>query len=260
MMNEFNNSDEEEQVAAALFGKDKTRWNETESNFTFEMDVPGVKAHHITIEEKEGEIEVTALRMKDQEVAQTFQNVFYVRPSKANLSGVVATLSDGVLTIAVPKKIQEPLELAVKQEAAPAAAEEGQEFRVSLDLPGVKPANLKIQARDDKVYVEATRSVGDRTIRIRRMVHVEPSNADTSQAQLFLQDGVFTMIAPVPEGGNSKSGALRTIRVQEDVPEMGSLSLDENGENEGGSMVVETVAETEQDWEAVGQDKMKKQD
>jgi len=263
---------EEEQAVAALFGKDKSRWDESDTHYTFQMDVPGVKAHQVTIEEKDGEIEVAAIRTSGEEVTKTYQDVFYIRPSKSDLSGLVATLNEGVLMVTVPKKNQEPLALAVEAGSAPNEAAEGQEFRFSMDLPGVKLADIKVQVHEEKIHLEASRNVGERNMLLRRTTEVnDPANTDMSQARAFLGDGVFTMIASITspaameEDAASKPGAVKTFYVQEfeDVAEaaLESLTLDDkNQKDKEGSMVVETVTE-DKDWEDVKEeDQVKKMD
>merc|ERR1719218_594481 len=108
----FDDDDDDDMIPSASFlqqyTKNKARWNEEESNdsYTIDMDVPGVKLQQITVEETNGEIEITAIRVNNEgEVLDTYQDIFYVPPSAADLSNTTATLKDGVLTIKVPKKV-----------------------------------------------------------------------------------------------------------------------------------------------------------
>ena len=268
----------EEEIAQALFVKDRqkatTRWTETDSAYCFEMDLPGVKAQHVTVEESHGEIEVTAvcllLSPQDQDQEKTFQEVFYVSPKKGDLENVMATLQDGVLRITIPKKPNiehPPLEITVQAGTTPPAAlEEGHEFRVTIDLPGVKSRDLSLRVlrnNDDddvfsKVVLEASRTVGEgyhsTGRKIRRMFKIDPPTADMNFAQAFLQDGVFILVAPVVteqkeededdvnSSENMKPSAVNVISVlqaeeeEEEEEEgiaaeaaMGSLSLEEEG-------------------------------
>jgi HSP20 family molecular chaperone IbpA len=263
MMNAEDDEEHESVPQMNPFQKNKTTWNESEENYIFHMDVPGVKAHQITIEEKDGEIEVTAIRLShDNEVSKTYQEILYVRPSAVDLSNTVATLDNGVLAIVVPKKSNEPLDIQVESAAPPEPTVDGNEFRASMDMPGVKTTDLKAQIRQDKVYVEATRQVGDRVVTIRRIIEVQPSSVDVGRARAFLQDGVLTFAAPILEENEAKSPGMRTIRVtpanDAGVPSaFASLSLNEDaGQGEEAPMVVETVAEDndKEEWEKVNED------
>lgn len=247
----------EEEIAAQFFPqKNKTRWNESEDNYTFEMDVPGVRPHQVVIEEKAGDIEVSAIRMKNEsDIEKSYQESLYISPLKADLARTFATLIDGVLTLTVPKKHNDPVDLVPESRAPP--PETLQAFRASLDLPGVKASALKAQGREGKVYVEATRQLGRRTTTLKRVIEVQPASAPISQARVFLQDGVFTLVVPTQseDADEQKPAGMRTIYVtQDEVPEaLATLSLeDETSKKEEGpkeAMVVETVLD-EEDKEA----------
>jgi len=292
--NNNNDSGNDNDTSAAT--KTKSRWNESDDAYTFEMDIPGVKARHVTIEEKNGEMEITAIRMSrnGEEVLQTYQEVLYVRPSTSNLAQATATLHDGVLTLTVPKtKRPEPFKVVVESDTppAPAAVEAMEEedtkteFRVALDLPGVKVKDLQVQVRHNQehhptVFLEATRTLGGRTMMTRRLIHVRPTTTDMTQARAFLQDGVFTLLAPIPTvatnddqdaNAEAKPAAMRTILVtdgemeeeEEEVPSVAALNLNEDkttnvdGEEE---MKVETVVEADHGWEEVNDSAKKSSD
>ena len=246
-------------------GNDKSTWNESEANYSFQMDVPGVKDNHITIEEKDGEIEVTAIRMSnDTEVSKTYQEIFFVRPSTADLANTVATLDNGVLEIIVPKKSNAPVEVEIENTSPYEPSVEFKEFRTSMDLPGVKLSDIKVQIRQDKAYIEATRQVGDHVIPIRRIIEVQVSSVDATNARAFLQDGVLTLVAPIQENDQEeiKPSGMRTIPVfttnDAEVPSVfATLSLDEDaGKGEEAAMIVETVTEEneKEEWEKVNED------
>lgn len=254
----------EEEIAARLFPhKNKTRWIESEDNYTFEMDVPGVRPHQVVIEEKAGDIEVSAIRMKNEsDIEKSYQESLYISPHKADLARAFATLIDGVLSLTVPKKNNEPVDLVPEGGAPP--PETPQEFRATLDLPGVKGSALQAQGREGKVYVEATRQLGRRTTTLKRVIEVQPPSAPMAQARVFLQDGVFTLLVPTQseDMGELKPAGMRTIYVtQDEVPEaLATLSLeDESPKKEEGlkeAMVVETVLDEEDKaaWEQVNED------
>lgn len=260
---------QEEEAANMIFlQNNQTEWNESEDSFIFQMDVPGVKAHQISIEEKDGEIEVSAIRMSSEvEITKTYQETLYVRPSTSDLTNILATLDQGVLTIIVPKKSNDPIDIETESGSPPAVADDNEEFRTSVDLPGVKASDLKVRASQDKVYIKATRKIGDHLMIIRRTIEVQPSSVDATRARAFLGDGVFTFAAPYrkEDSDNQKPAGMRHILVtgaatDDEVPSaMASLRLDENtGKTDDTAMVVETVTEDDkEEWEEVGQNAKK---
>jgi HSP20 family molecular chaperone IbpA len=235
-----------EAAADSPFMENKARVTDSGESFEIRMDVPGVKAEKITIEEKDGEIEVVAIRMNGVEVSKTYQEILYVDPLKADLSQAEATLKEGVLAVKVPKKIKpDSIQVEVVVSQPPSPTEE--EFRVSVDLPGVKASDLVIKIRDDALLLRGRRSLGENTFELRRLFET-PRSADMTQARAFLVDGVFTLVAPQVE---SPTTPLRTIPVHTEIPSVASLRI--NDEQQEDDIMVETVEEKE--WEHVDDSK-----
>ncbi|CAB9498881.1 expressed unknown protein [Seminavis robusta] len=262
-----NESAEEDSSPMSMFQKNKSTWNETEENYIFQMDVPGVKAHQITIEEKDGEVEVTAIRMNNKnEIEKTYQEILYVRPTTSDLANTVATLDNGVLTVIVPKKSNDPVNIETETTSPPEATDD-KEFRISIDLPGVKAPDLKAHARQGKVYIEATRKIGDRVLKLHRTIETQDlASVDVAHARAFLQDGVFTLVVPsnqeeAMDSDEKKPAGMRTIWVtsEDEVPAaLASLYLDDKDEELKEAMVVETVTEDDKEgWEQVNEDTKK---
>lgn len=232
----------------------KAMMSESDEAFLIRMDMPGVKAHQVTIEEKDGEVEIVAIRMDatGTEVSKTYQEILYVDPIKADLSLAQANLNEGVLTLTVPKKvIAQDIEVKVWSTYPPADAAGANEFRVSEDLPGVKAGRVSVQVSNDRMTVRGERPIGSETMEMRRVFEV-PRGADMTQARAFLVDGVFTSVAPKLDIASSP---LRTIFVS-DVPNVEALRIDDGdskdeggNKNDGDQVMVETVQEKE--WEHV---------
>jgi len=90
--------------------------------YEIQMAIPGVQAHHITIEENKGELEIVAIRLGgngNEEAIKTYQDVLFLHPSKADLSNLVATVKDGILTIRVPKKLDDIVTIEAMSAPAP---------------------------------------------------------------------------------------------------------------------------------------------
>jgi len=179
------------------------------------MDVPGVKANRVTIEEQNGEVEITAVRMKGKEVAKVYQEVFYLNPYQFDFERIKATLTNGVLVVNIPKnKGQSNLSVEVESKPVPTDLDSNV-FVHSLDLPGVPASSLEVQIVKDQVHLRGKRSLGDKRIRVQHSFDVPPSMI-TLQARALLQDGVFTFLAPIPPSSHDGGREfLRHILVQE---------------------------------------------
>ena len=275
-------SDEDEAVTAHLlsvFQNDKARFDEESSDavYSIAMDLPGVKAHQVTVEETNGEIEITAFRTNEKgDLTKTYQDIMYVHPRTADLGNIQALLTDGVLTVTVPKVSNEPLVVVAEAGSPPEPLGEENEFRVSLDLPGVKPSNLQLQyrPREQQAHVKATRTIATRIIEMERTIDVKSasSSIDMEQARAFLCNGVFTLVAPVNRemdtGAENGSNSMKTIVVTDGdaLPSMASLHLDDSSmsndaeddsKKPAASNLVETVNAEEdekEEWEEVKTD------
>lgn len=247
-----------EQALAESFPSKKAVVHETDDAVTIRMDVPGVKAHQITIEEKDGEVELVAIRMDNghEVISETYQDVLFVDPYKVKMEEAEARLDQGVLVVRFPKKVV-ATDIAIELVAMhPLPGTSTNEFRVTEDFPGVKPSQLKIKlSSNDTLIVQGERTIGDRTMMMRRMIDI-PRGTDMTQAKAYLMDGVLTLVAPKTELGPT---ALRAIYVNE-MPMVEALHIQaEDGNERGGDkkeedeIMVDTVTE-EKEWEHVDED------
>jgi HSP20 family molecular chaperone IbpA len=254
----FFESINKESEDSAVWSNHKAQMEESDQEFTIHMDIPGVKANRVTIEEKDGEIEITAIRVgADDKVLKIYQEILYVNPHKSELANSRATLTNGVLNLTIPKNLGVKEEVEVEAAEIPTDLSENV-FRFRLDLPGIGPSNLKVTIRDDKVHLLGKRILGEkRRMLVQRSYDVPPS-MDTSQARALLQDGVFTFLAPVHE--KEVASSVRTIFVEDEgllEPSIAGIKLTDEAEMEQDneeeiSTMVETVKEAEKDeWEKV---------
>jgi len=249
----FENDDDT--AEASIWSNKKARTEESDQAFVIRMDVPGVKRDRITIEEKNGEIEITAIRVgADGSLVKLYQEVLFVSPHRSDLSHARATLTNGVLTLTIPKNLAVKEEIEVETAEVPTDLAEDV-FRFSLDLPGIAASNLSVAIRDDKVHLQGKRILGDKRMLVHRTYDVPPS-MDTSQARALLQDGVFTFLAPVHH--KDEASSLRTIIVEDDnaiEPSIAEMKLTDseemNQDKEEETTMVETVEKDE--WEKVSE-------
>merc|ERR1712008_300928 len=189
-------------------------------------DVPGVKANRVTIEEQNGEVEITAVRMKGKEVAKVYQEVFYLNPYECDFERTKATLTNGVLVVNIPKnKGQSNLSVEVESKPVPTDLDSNV-FVHSLDLPGVPASSLEVHIVKDQVHLRGKRSLGAKRIHVQRSFDVPPSMI-TLQARALLQDGIFTFLAPIPPSSHDEGrGFLRHILVQEGDKEEEAMEVE----------------------------------
>lgn len=213
-------------LSHALFGQDdfkhKVRTEETEENHVIRMEIPGVKAERITIEENDGEVEITAVRVGlDGQVNKIYQEIFYLKPNTSDFSNAKATIHNGILTITVPKKHVNQ-EVEVESTLPADSFDPSASHYFTVDLPGVDASRIKVLIRDGHIQLKAERKVmGGSTIEIVRKFEV-PSSVNLNESRAFLQDGVFTFIVPtvqnndMEEDDQKKTSATRFIYVEDE--------------------------------------------
>jgi HSP20 family molecular chaperone IbpA len=80
-------------------------WEETESSYDFELDVPGFSKPEIAVSTK-GTMLSVSITPNEKNKREAF-SAEYRLPQIANLGETQATLENGVLFVSVPKKEQE---------------------------------------------------------------------------------------------------------------------------------------------------------
>lgn len=242
---------EDDESLRSAFLENKASVCELDKDYIIHMDVPGVKAQQVSIEEKDGEVEITAIRLtQDGDIAKTYQEILFVDPKKADFANTKAVLSNGVLTVAVPKIVEDIIEVTINTDDSPLPVVNENIFQYSMDLPGVPSSTIQVKIHNDKLLVSGERKLGDRDIPIRRSVEIS-SSVETSQARAFLQHGVFTLVAPKKEGieaGVKTESVLRTIVVEDQsmIPSFDSLNLRSNKKDE-----IQEKSVEDEDWDTV---------
>ena len=91
---------------------------------------------------------------------RTYQDVLYIHPSKTNLAQTTAHLDEGVLKVRVPKKVgPTSRDVVITSSYAPAAATDA-EYRVEVDVPGVKIDQLCLSIHEGTLYMKAHSTFG----------------------------------------------------------------------------------------------------
>ena len=109
--------------------------------------------------------------------------------------GLKASLSDGVLSVQVPKKEEaKPIDVPVMEGEATASTAE--DLRLTFDVPGVKATDLKVVVHNGVLSVQGERKKGNSYSRVQRTMTLDRHRTDLTQLKAYLADGVLTFTAP----------------------------------------------------------------
>jgi HSP20 family molecular chaperone IbpA len=200
-----------------LYRKPHAQLNESDDSIAFSLDLPGVKAEHAEVQVKPDSVSVTAKSHQPGKVAVYYSQQFSVNERKIDTFQARAALIDGVLTVSLPKKdAPEPFSVPVQVEEPPESVDETKQVRFSLDMPGVKAANIEVTFKDDELIISGERRRGSATSKIRRVCDVDSRLVDASSFQAFLQYGVLTLLATRKEPDTAKTVMTIPIATTDD--------------------------------------------
>eukprot|EP00934_Nitzschia_sp_Nitz4_P008924 Nitzschia sp. Nitz4//scaffold87_size112219//12047//13039//NITZ4_004060-RA/size112219-processed-gene-0.122-mRNA-1//-1//CDS//3329559327//8914//frame0 len=261
--------------------KNPMQLSENDDSFVVEMEVPGVQLKDINVEEKDGQVKVTAVRNNGKKSVQTYREIFYLPPNKVEVENLKATLNNGVLSVVVPKKTPKVLTIAPEVNTPPPAVnatkkissgddsakddsameedtKKAEEYRFEMDLPGVDSSGLVVEAdvAESQLSVNAKRqTAGGRTLTMNRS-HQLPASVDLDKAHAYLYQGVLTVMVPYSatvenkeESEDGEKTGVRKFKVltpdQEDgiLPMVESMKLGNGEESSGDGKVAAKAAE-----------------
>ncbi|KAL7555998.1 hypothetical protein ACA910_003277 [Epithemia clementina (nom. ined.)] len=195
-MEHDSNSNDDNNKRIPVYEIRDVQVSEQDDSFVLSMDLPGVKEQNVDIKEQNFVLTIEALRKSGDTNVCKFYRQFSLDKKSIQPEGIHASLSDGVLTVHVPKR-PEPQTLDVTPTSSDPPAEDDVEnvfFR--LDMPGVKLSDLKVQVKGDEMFVSAERKKENLTSSIKRMFTVDDTKLDVAKAKAYLSDGVLTLTAP----------------------------------------------------------------
>ena len=82
-------------------------------------------------------------------------------------------------------------------------------FRLSVDLPGVRPEDVKVTVKDGRLDVTATSKVADRERRF-QAVFTLPTDVDDARLDASLEHGVLTLFLPKAAKPEAREIPIRT--------------------------------------------------
>lgn len=217
--------------------------------FTFSLDLPGIRSSDAKVELRDGVLTVEAERkFADKRTTKHIQH-FVIKEQPIDIDQLRASLSDGVLTITVPKKPDaKPIDIPVATEYPPEKTEDVKELRLALDLPGVRASDLRLEFRDGTITLHAERK--DRASCIDKIFYVDQARVDPESFKAFMIDGVLTITgyskdAPEPKQIGVSSGPARGPKqiTVSDLTAAAATTNDHVETKKADDVVVETVTD-----------------
>jgi HSP20 family molecular chaperone IbpA len=173
----------------------------TNENYAFSVDLPGVKANDIHIQQQDDTLELSAERKFGDKVLSKFSQKFEIDKA-IDLSNIDARLIDGVLTVTFPKKEApaepnaESLDVTIAAAAPPAQGANEENVFWSMDVPGVKHSDLTLKYQKESIIIQGERKSRDGSVsKIHRVLSLNDKLVDPSILEAFLMDGVLTIKA-----------------------------------------------------------------
>lgn len=198
-----------------------------EEGYHLTVDLPGVKAENLKIDEHDGTLRISAERKSGDKVVSSFSQSLEFDSKTTDLSNVDAHLSDGVLSVTIPKKKMEapkPVNISIMAAEPPTEEEKGEKKAVflTMDVPGVKLSDIRLEYSNGELQIHGQRKnvQTGRNTEIHRVFTVSEKAIDTSLLEAFLMDGVLTIKAPIRAAPPSKAIKISTEKVEAPVSKL----------------------------------------
>jgi HSP20 family molecular chaperone IbpA len=155
---------------------------------TISLDLPGVKDNEVKVEFHNGDVKI-----------ETNKHIFKFRVTEKRVDheAIRADLTNGVLTVTIPKKAEEaPRSIPVSLEypTTEPTTDDDKSIRFTVDLPGVKTEDLKLEIKDSTLSLHAKRYYGERVSSADKHFTVDETKVDASTFNAYLANGVLTII------------------------------------------------------------------
>lgn len=222
--------------APVIYQDRNVRIQHKDKNIVFSIDMPGIKSADTKVEIRDGVLSVNAERKIGETGSAKYSQHFLLKDSDVQSENIHANLSDGVLTVTIPKKEEtKPFAIPVLAEYAPPKdVNNDKDVRFTVDLPGVNASNTKLEVADDTITLHAERKVFEKVSSIDKYFSVDKTKVDISTFKAYLIDGVLTITGYLKNPAQPKS-----ISVFD-----GSTGMSiEEGRKETEEMIVETVTD-----------------
>jgi HSP20 family molecular chaperone IbpA len=176
-----------------IYRDPNTRAYETKDSFRFVYDLPGVKEEDVEVTLDGNVLSLKAARKNGNAVIRKHDEKFVIHRANVDVTEVVSTLEDGVLTVTVSKcEEMKPFQVQVVASDPPARDDEKIGLLLTIDVPGVKASDASVEYKNGFLSVQCKRS-NKETV---RKYAVNQSKVDLNKVEAFLIDGVLTITAP----------------------------------------------------------------
>jgi HSP20 family protein len=210
----FAHPSKEEDNKTAVYRSIDAHANESDSQFTLTMDLPGVKSDMLTVQVADGLLTVSADRPTANGSVVAYRQSYAVDENTVDVGEVKASLADGVLTLTLPKKEEaKPIEVPVMERAA-APGTTAEDLRITFDVPGFNAADIKVVVHNGMLTIKGEHKKGNSISRIQRTIMLDRHSSDLAQSKAYLAHGVMTFTAPHTEQGVTKTVQLNATAEQ----------------------------------------------
>jgi HSP20 family molecular chaperone IbpA len=233
---------------------DDLQVTKTKGGYALALDVPGVQPSNLHVHLRNNEELVVETERSNS--ARSLSRRFDLDLLTMDTSGIKAELSNGVLTLFIPRQAAPaPVQVPISTEAAFADSEDVAVL-YSLDTPGVSVDAITATLSGRILTVHAERQRGSFLAKVQQRILVNVATVDTSAVKGYLNDGVLTIVAPkkivtfdqhIPVQYNSPQGILTTEVGDGDNTSTVKDEKDGSDQPQHQTVIVETVDAEEND-------------
>jgi len=131
-------------------------------------------------------------------------------PHDANASEATATAADGLITVSVPKVIEQgPMKITVNAEATPVEGDDDDHYTLTVVAAGIAPSDLELSVESNMLKVSGK---SKRTGSSLERAYKIPRNADVRKAHASHIDGILTVT--VPKKANEEAKRIEVNKPQ----------------------------------------------
>lgn len=230
----------EEEEPNVMFNNRQAQVIENGNALIMSLDLPGVKRQDLNIDVEKGVLSIVAERKSSTGNTRKMAQQFFINDQKVDAGKFEAYLTDGVLTITLPKKEEtKPVAIPVVKQAPP-VMEGNNCMQFTCDLPGVKVNDIKLEFHEQSITLHAMRQRGQGTSSIDKEYVVDSSNVDTESLKAYLADGVLTITVA------RKEVPKQVVSVSTGTPPVDASKTSDEAKDDDG-VLVETVNNEDDD-------------
>ena len=184
--------------------------HETETDWRLALTLPGIRPEDLKLTVEEGVLSIEGETRDDAHRRLSVSERLRL-PRDANVKAAVVTAEHGILTITFPKIAPVMHSLPVTEGALRTAAGPS-DYRLTLALPGMRPADLKLTVEDGVLSIAGETKTGHQHLRVARRERL-PHDADVAAAIAVAEHGILTVVLPKREPSTPTPHTLKIADV-----------------------------------------------